>query len=360
MDADLRSTRRVQPRWRRWLPWIGLFVLAWILSRMDGAAMRHALGSVSAGALLMAAAAFSANLFLKAWRWQRLLQAQRIELPLRVSLAAFLSGQFYAQVTLGRLGEFFRIEALLERGVSAGKALASCVFDRLLDVFIVFGLGAVFATRVLADRALAWLALALLLAGAVALGLLLRFAVPLQPGAAPNGLQRWLGRLEEWSRREAPATDNHRKDRALQARAFRRVIGRLVHSGRELLSGMLPMLRGRVLAEALFWSAVSWFGYFEALFQLADGLSLGVSRVLLTATAAFAALTALLPVTVSGLGARELIYIQVLERHGVANETAVVLSLLHLFTMSVCATGFGFLGVLWRQRQRDLELRARS
>jgi glycosyltransferase 2 family protein len=337
MDADLRSSRRVQPRWRRWLPWIGLFVLAWILSRMDGAAMGRALGSVPASALLLAAAAFSTNLFLKAWRWQRLLQAQSIVLPARVSLAAFLSGQFYAQVTLGRLGEFFRIEALLERGVSAGRALASCVFDRLLDVFIVFGLGAVFATRVLADTELAWLALALLAAGAAALGLLLRFAVPLQPGAAGNGLQRWLGRLEG-----------------------RRVIGGLVVSGRELLQGMLPMLRARVLIEALLWSGISWFGYFEALFQLADGLALGVSHVLLTATAAFAALTALLPVTVSGLGARELIYIQVLERHGVPNETAVVLSLLHLFTMSVCATGFGFLGVLWRQRQRDLELRARS
>jgi glycosyltransferase 2 family protein len=288
-------------------------------------------------ALLLSAAAFSANLFLKAWRWQRLLRAQSIELPARVSLAAFLSGQFYAQVTLGRLGEFFRVEALLDRGVGAGRALASCVFDRLLDVFIVFGLGAVFATRVLVDGQLAWLALALLVAGAAALGLLLRYAVPLRPGTAANPLQRWLGRLEGG-----------------------RLIGRLVHGGRELLAGMLPMLRGRVLAEALLWSAISWFGYFEALFQLADGLALGVSRVLLTATAAFAALTALLPVTVSGLGARELIYIQVLEGQGVPNETAVVLSLLHLFTMSVCATGFGFLGVLWRQRQRDLELRARS
>jgi hypothetical protein len=43
----------------------------------------------------------------------------------------------------------------------------------------------------------------------------------------------------------------------------------------------------------------------------------------------------------------------VLDSHGVPNETAVVLSLLHLFVMSICATGFGFLGVVWRQRQRS-------
>lgn len=322
--------RAKAPLWRRILPWFGLLVLVWILSRMDGAGMKRAIGRVSVATLLLAAAAFSANLFLKAFRWQRLLKAQSIELPGRVSMAAFLSGQFYAQVTLGRVGEFFRVEALMERGVSAGTALASCVFDRLLDVFIVFALGAVFATRVLADRQLAWAALVALLAAAGVLAALLRYAVPAPLGAEPTRLQSALTALEG-----------------------RRFIGRLVHGFRELLQGMLPMLRPRVLAEALLWSAISWFGYFEALFQLADGLAIAVSRVLLTATAAFAALTALLPVTVSGLGARELIYIQVLEKHGVPNETAVVLSLLHLFIMSVCATGFGFLGVVWRQRQRS-------
>ena len=316
------------PRWRKLLPWIGVAVLAWILSQMDGAAMARALGRVSWTTLLLAAAAFSGNLFLKAWRWQRLLRAQSIEMPARVSLAAFLSGQFYAQVTLGRAGEFFRVEALLERGVSGGTALASCVFDRLLDVFLVFGLGAVFATRVLANHQLAFVALGLLLSAAGVLAVLLRYAVPSRPGVSPNALQAWLDALEA-----------------------RRFIGRVVRLVRELLQGMLPMLRGPVLAEAILWSAISWFGYFEALFQLADGLALGVSRVLLTATAEFAALSALLPITVSGLGARELIYIQVLENHGVQNETAVVLSLLHLFIMSVCATGFGFAGVLWRQRQ---------
>lgn len=328
--AEDRPARPKAPLWRRILPWFGLIVLAYILSRMDRSAMQDALGRVSAVTLVLAAAAFSGNLFLKAFRWQRLLHAQQIELPGRVSLAAFLSGQFYAQVTLGRVGEFFRVEALMERGVTAGTAFASCVFDRLLDVFIVFGLGAVFATRVLANRELAWIALLALLTAAGFLAVLLRYAVPAPLGAEPTRLQRALSALEG-----------------------RRFIGRLVHSFRELLQGMLPMLKPRVLAEALVWSAISWFGYFGALFQLADGLSIAVSRVLLTATAAFAALSALLPVTVSGLGARELIYIRVLENHGVRNETAVVLSLLHLFVMSICATGFGFLGVVWRQRQRS-------
>lgn len=291
--------------------------------------MARALARVPWSTLALASAAFSLNLFLKAYRWQRLLLAQGIVLPARESLAAYLSGQFYAQVTLGRVGEFLRAEALLARGVSAGRALASCVFDRLLDVMIVFGLGAVFATGVLGDRTLALIALAAWLGLVLAVFVLLRFAIPVAPGAHASALQRWLDALET-----------------------RRWLGRLVRGARELLAGMLPMLRPATLLEALLWSGLSWFGYFQALFQLADGLHLAVSRVLLTATAAFAALSALLPVTVSGLGARELIYIEVLERHGVANESAVVLSLLHLVIMSASATLFGFCGVLWRQRQR--------
>lgn len=113
------------------------------------------------------------------------------------------------------------------------------------------------------------------------------------------------------------------------------------------------MLRPSTLLEAMLWTLIAWTCYLKALFALADGLHLSVSRLLLTAAAAFAALSALLPVTISGLGARELIYIEALRRHGVAGESAVAMSLLHLIVMSACAIAFGLLGVLWRQRQRD-------
>lgn len=329
VESSAVVARRPKPLWRKLLPLIGLVVLAFILSRLDGRAMAGAVSRVSVTTLALSFAAFTANMFLKALRWQRLLVAQGIDLPPRESLAAFLSGQFYAQITLGRVGEFFRAEVLLGRGVSAGRALASCVFDRLLDVIIVFGLGATFAIGVLGNTTLAFVALAALLLGLALLMWLLRAAAPLPPGAVSGPLRRYVAGL-----------------------ARRPLLSRPLGALRDLLQGMLPMLRPAPLSEALFWSAISWFGYFEALFQLADGLGLGVSRVLLTATAAVAALSALLPVTVSGLGARELIYIQVLRHQGVPNEAAVVLSLLHLLVMSGSAIGIGFAGVVWRQRQQ--------
>jgi glycosyltransferase 2 family protein len=318
------SARPAVPLWRKLLPLIGLAVLAWVLHRLDLAAMQRALARVPSTTLALSCACFGINLWLKVWRWQRLLVAQAIVLPHRVVLAAFMSAQFYAQVSVGRIGEFLRIEALTERGVRPAVALSSCIFDRLLDVFLVLFAGSVLGAFVLGAARAAWAAaivlIALALMAAAFLDMLGRERTPEPP---------WLVRLQA---------------RPLVARGTRVL--------RELARGMLPMLRPRPLLEAMLWTSIAWSGYFAALFALADGLHLDVPRVLLTATASFAALSALLPVTISGLGARELIYIQVLRAHGVAGESAVALSLLHLIVMSACAILLGLAGVAWRQRQR--------
>jgi glycosyltransferase 2 family protein len=291
--------------------------------------MGHALKSVPTAVIVLSSASFCANLLIKAWRWQRLLVAQGIVIPNRVALASFLSGQFYGQVTLGRVGEFVRVEALLERDVSAGAALSSCVFDRLIDLFIVLSAGAILSAWVLGNKQVALAALVMMVVGGLAVTAVITL-ITSDGDKAPNNFA----------------------SRFMDALGQKRALTKIVKATRELAQGMRPMLRPITLLEAVGWSVLGWTGYFAALWQLAEGLGIGVSRILLTATASFAALSALLPVTISGLGARELIYIQVLQSQGVPNERAVVLSLLHLFVMSISATILGFGGVLWRQRQR--------
>jgi hypothetical protein len=119
-------TARPKPgRVRKWLPLLGLVLLGWVFSRLDRGAFAAAFDQISAGTIALSCAWFGGNAWLKVLRWQRLLHSQGIALPHRVALAAFLSSQFYAQVTVGRVGEFMRIEALLERGVRPGTALAA-------------------------------------------------------------------------------------------------------------------------------------------------------------------------------------------------------------------------------------------
>ena len=60
----------------------------WGISRQDLAALGAAIKSVPPSALLQAAALFGVNTLLKAVRWQRMLGAQRLHLPLPVAMAA--------------------------------------------------------------------------------------------------------------------------------------------------------------------------------------------------------------------------------------------------------------------------------
>jgi uncharacterized protein (TIRG00374 family) len=322
----LLAADRKTPRWRKVLPFAGLALLVWLLSRLNLGDMSAAIGRVTAATLLLSSAAFTTNMLIKALRWQRMLAVQGIALPPKVTLAAYLSGQFYGQVTLGRVGELFRVEALIERGVSTGAALASSILDRLLDLFLVLAAGAVLGAFVIGNAQIAAVALVLMILGGCAAWAAI--AVAGNPAPSPRVNELFHG---------------------LAARPFLDRIGKLV---RELAAGMYPMTRPGPLLEALVWTVIAWCFYLAALFALASGLHLAISKIVLTATAAFAALSALLPITISGLGARELIYIAVLKQHGIADEPAAVLSLLHLFIMTISSTLFGFAGVLWRSRQK--------
>jgi hypothetical protein len=326
MSEPLPAARRAQvPRWRRYLPWLGLLLLAWLLSRFDLRALGAALLSVEPWAVVQSALLFSSNLLLKSLRWQRMLSAQDLQLPARVAVAAFFSSQFYGQVTFGRVGELYRAEALIERGVPLGTALSSSVYDRLLDLGAVLLVAAGLGAWVVGDAGAAlWAAsaMALLFASAIAV-LHARELAAFGP----------IARLRAW---------------LAARRGTRGLLGMLA----QLLTGLGPLLRPRFALEAALWTVVAWLCYFASLWQLASGMGLTATRMSLTAGAALGALSALLPITVNGLGAREVIFMHVLGLERVAGERAVVLSLLHLSVMSAAAIGLGLFGLLVRHRQQ--------
>jgi glycosyltransferase 2 family protein len=313
-----------RPAWRRYLPWFGLVLLAWVLSRLDLRALGAALAGVAPRALCESALLFTANMLLKAFRWQRMLAAQQLALPARVAVPAFLSSQFYGQATLGRVGELYRAEALVERGVPLGRALSSSVYDRLLDLGAVLFVAATFGAAVAGDTRAAAVAAAGMLALS-ALGLAVLHARRLSALAPVAALRVFL-------------------ERKRGARGLLGMLGQLV-------DGLGPLLKPAFLVEATLWTVVSWLLYFAALWQLAMGMGVVATRTLLTAGAALGALSSLLPITVSGLGAREVILMHALALQNVPEERAVALSLLHLSVMTASALLFGLIGVWVRQRQ---------
>jgi uncharacterized protein (TIRG00374 family) len=322
-------TKPGQTRWRRYTPIIGLLLLAWVLSRVDLTSMREATRALLPRTLALAAAYFCANILLKSIRWHRMLRAQRIELPWRISLAAYLNGQFYGQVTLGHVGEFYRAEALLERKLPLGLAMSSCLFDRFLDVLIVLGLAMVLGALVVGDLQAALVAAALL-GGSLALVVFLWAAATYR--ILPDRLTDLGTRL----------VDRMRENR---------ILARLIHGVTGLLQGSRALIRPRPLLEALTWSALAWLFYFGTLWQLSAGMGLALDFVILTAAASLAALSSLVPITVAGLGVREVVFAEVLALRGTTMASAVVLSLTNFAVIVTSTLALGIVGLIWRQKQ---------
>jgi uncharacterized membrane protein YbhN (UPF0104 family) len=312
------------PRWRKFLPWLGLLLLGWLISRFNLRGLGAAFTSVSTSAIATAAAMFSVNMLLKAFRWQRMLQAQDLHLPTKTAVAAFLASQFYGQVTLGRVGELYRAEALIERGVPLGLALSSSVYDSVLDLAAVLLVAATLSALVVGNMQAAF---------AAAFCMLLLVAAGLAVLRAS-----WLATLAPVAKLRA-FLDGRRGTRGL--------LGLLA----QLLTGLGPLMRPAFLVEATLWTTAGWYLYFASLWQVADGLGITATRTALTAGASLGALSALLPVTISGLGAREAIYIQVLGLEHIDPNLAFALSILHLAVMTASVIFFGLIGLYARHRQ---------
>jgi uncharacterized protein (TIRG00374 family) len=326
-DLDTAASAPRRPAWRRYLPWAGLLLLGWVFSRFDLRAVADAFARIRPAPVLEAASLFAVNLLLKSLRWQRMLSVQSLRLPTPVAVASFFSSQFYGQVTLGRLGELYRAEALIERGVAMGTALSSCVYDRLLDVAAVLVVAAALSASVAVNTQAAVVA-----GGCMALLLVLGLVVVRARALAALPI---VARVRAWL-------------------ATRRSTRGALDLLSQVVSGLGPLLRAAVIFEMVLWTLAAWFCYFASLWALAQGMALGASRVALTASAALGALSSLLPITISGLGAREVIFMHVLALEGIPGPRAVVLSLLHLCVMTAVAVVLGVLGLLARQRQQRL------
>jgi glycosyltransferase 2 family protein len=320
--------KKPRRRWQKFLPLLGLALLAWILYRADRAAMLAALRPLSLGSVAIAVVFFAVNILLKAVRWSRMLSAQGIDLSFSVAIAAFLNGQFYGQITVGRVGEFYRAEALLQNNVSVGRAMSSCLFDRLLDVTMVLSLATILGAFVVGDfRSAAWagMMLGVLVLGGVAAIVAIKIA---------------------YAQRSHP--------HLVRVRAMietRPLLRKLVRSVLELIESSKSLLRPIPLLETLFWTGISWVNYYATLWQLASSMELTATRASLTAAASMAALTALLPISISGLGMREVVFAKVLGTSGTSMESAVVLSLANLAVITFTALALGLIGVIWRGHQ---------
>jgi uncharacterized protein (TIRG00374 family) len=320
----------VKIRPHRLLALIGLALLVAFGVRFDFSSAWQAVLEVPPSNLWLASTAFLLNLIIKAIRWHRMARQLSISVTLPVSMAAFFSGCFWGLLTIGRIGEFYRAEALFNGAPSKMVALATCITDRLIDVAFLAYLAVVLSILIFLPWSVAG-RITLVVAATVILALV--FA----------GLSRLTRR-----RATTPVP------RSTQSRRWPRWLVAAWEQIAPLLVASRDLVFEWRMAETLALTAVSWAAYFLTIHWLALGLGIRPPFAVTCVASSLAAIAAALPISFQGLGTREATFVFVFGAVGISTTQSMTLSLSALALFYLVSIPTGGVGVAWRSRQKAL------
>lgn len=126
----------------RWLRYAGVLLLAGLVLYAGPIEMLRVLREADPRWLLAGFVLNLPQLGLKAYRWSLLVQWQKIPFSYPRAFLAYFSSLLVGFLTPGRLGEMAKAFTLkYEAGVSLAKGFSSVVLDRVFDMYLLLSLG---------------------------------------------------------------------------------------------------------------------------------------------------------------------------------------------------------------------------
>ncbi len=253
---------------------------------------------------------------LKTARWIWLQRAVSIPGGFGRSFLAYLTGMYAGLITPGRIGELVRVRYLTDAGAPLGAALSTVLLDRVIDILGLLGLGLLAMAPLAGEFFPLYVSVVAVSAGSVLAALtLLR-----REGSGYRMLRGGLRRL-------FAATGSA----GMRAES-------LAVALRDAASALTPAMIAGMTALTL----LGWFIYYLQAFALARalGIPLGLSPLIVSTTTA--AVAALVPVSISGLGTRDAVLVVLFGKFGRPSEEAVAFSSL-VFLMLVANAFFGLI-----------------
>lgn len=129
---------------RRSYPLIGLIIFALIVRDINFRALYEQSTQINFFYLALASSLYLPIIFLKSYRWQKIMVAQKISYAWREAFLMYGSSTLLGMVTPGRLGDLSKI-IYLKKKHSLGRAAFSSILEKILDLasvtfFIIIGM----------------------------------------------------------------------------------------------------------------------------------------------------------------------------------------------------------------------------
>lgn len=293
-------------------------LLALLYRRVDLASFWGALTDLQWGWLPLIYALLLFNTAISAWKWQQLLRADDVRVPLRSLLVSYLIGTFFNLFLPSSIGgDSYRVVDASRHG-GAAKSFASVFADRLTGFLALAIWGLVFSAigwSRLPDKRILWLPVLIfgLMAGLVFAVVQRTWLVAIWQALRLHRLRK----LDIFLHRFLDSLAGYRANGGLLARVF----------GTSLLFQMLAIVIIFCISQALNWPvAFIYFCIFVPLITLGEAL----------------------PISIFGIGVRDGLYVFFFAQAGASREQALSLALVYVLITLVYSLLGGVLFLLRR------------
>ncbi len=254
-------------------------------------------------------------------RWHLLLNNLSIRRNYWENVKLYFSGFLLGTVTPGRIGEFYRLFKLSKEGHSKTKSAFAILLDRIFDISLILILS-IFSVYFIIDfkgfntsivKLVLWLGILIILIFYLSVFV-----------------------LKEYT-----------------AKKFQLILKKIFHFdiNRNTIIKNVKKLDFRLFINLSLLTTGFWMIHFFQLYFIGKAMGIQVSFTNMVFVLSLVSLAAMLPITISGLGTRELAMISLLLLFGVTKETSLALSLM---TYSILIVNLLISTVLWiLEHQKD-------
>ncbi|HLD15026.1 MAG TPA: lysylphosphatidylglycerol synthase transmembrane domain-containing protein [Candidatus Nanoarchaeia archaeon] len=292
------------------LPLIGIFIFILVITKVGIKEILVTLSAAKVSYLLFALVISFFTVLLQAYKWHMIVKGQNYHIPFIYAIKVQFISLFYGTITPGKLGSFIKVHYLHKKiGRNYGTCLPSVLMERFLDLFVVTLLSLLGAFLVIKDYSNVLLEITTVL--------IFAFFV-----------------IYIFSNKE------------MTAKVLRFVFNFLVPArfkdkAKELFQGFYEAtIHPKHLLVPFILTVITWVTIYMQLYLVALSLNIVVPLYYFVPIMSIVTMIGLIPVTISGLGTREIAMIALFDKYYVVPKTVVAMSLAGLI-ISLAVILFG-------------------
>jgi len=307
---------------RKIIPIIGILIFVFLLFRIG---IKNILSSLISGNLLfifISMLLVPIIIFLQAFKWNVILKKQKIGIPFPIVLKLQLISIFYGFLTPGRIGSFVRIFYVKEHTKKKlSESMSNVVLDKALDFFMVF-LFALFGSLLLGNYLLDNLIYVIGIIFAAFVFCILFFL-----------------------KKERSAFVLRLVYKLLIPNRFKKDAKNSFHSFYK------DMLNIKDLTLPFILAFLTWVFIYTQMYVFARAYSIDIGYFYTIAIFSISVVVSLIPITISGLGTRELTLVALFSIFAVSADAVMAMSIIGIFITNVIPSIAGWYFTLKKSHQ---------